>query len=299
MRPSLLPQRPLRRVCDACKQQRRHATSTTIANAAPTSSLVQRKSLYSRESTFLRPTPQRAHISANTGPSFHTRRHIASSSSSAQGTAAATTTTEQGKEHEQEQHTHEHAKIEQQTGSKPISHYDLFPQTLPRGPPPSGPFAIDVRALRREFLTLQASAHPDLAPHGASSKRRAEAASARINEAYRTLADPLARAQYLLREKWGVDAAGEETARVEDPELLMLVLETREMIEDAGAEEELEPLARENEGRIRESEERLARAFERDDREGARREVTRLRYWVNIRDAIRDWEEGKPVVLQH
>ncbi|KAI1799719.1 Co-chaperone Hsc20 [Daldinia bambusicola] len=287
MRPSLLTQRPLGRVCDACKQQRRHATSTSIVNAAPTSPLAQHRSLYSSQPTAIRPTAHKTHITASLAPSLHPRRHI---SSHAQGSAA---TTEQGKEQEQDQDQ------EKETGNKSISHYDLFPQTLPQGPPPSGPFAIDVRALRREFLTLQASAHPDLAPHGSSSKRRAEAASALINEAYRTLADPLSRAQYLLRLKWDIDAAGEETARVEDPELLMLVLETREMIEEASSEEDLKPIAEENEGRIRESEDRLARAFAEDDREGARREVTRLRYWVNIRDAVRDWEEGKPVVLQH
>ncbi|KAI1480171.1 Co-chaperone Hsc20 [Daldinia eschscholtzii] len=295
MRPSLLPQRPLRRACDACKRQHRHATSRTITNIAPISSLVQHKDISSRHSVAIRSVSQRTLISSNNVASLdlQTRRHLSSTATSsprAQGTATA---------EETEQGAQESIKTEREGGNKSISHYDLFPQTLPQGPPPSGPFAIDVRALRREFLTLQASAHPDLAPSGSTSKRRAEAASARINEAYRTLADPLSRAQYLLRLKWDIDAAGEETARVEDPELLMLVLETREAIEEASSEGDLEPLREENEGRIRESEGRLARAFEEDDREGARREVTRLRYWVNIRDAIRDWEEGKPVVLQH
>ncbi|KAK6958360.1 hypothetical protein Daesc_001159 [Daldinia eschscholtzii] len=297
MRPSLLPQKPLRRVCDACKRQHRHATSRTITNVAPISSLAQHKDLFPRQPATIGSTSQRTHISSSNnaaaGPNLQTRRHLSSTATSsprAQGTATA---------EETEQGAQESTKAEREGGNKSISHYDLFPQTLPQGPPPSGPFAIDVRALRREFLTLQASAHPDLAPSGGTSKRRAEAASARINEAYRTLADPLSRAQYLLRLKWDIDAAAEETARVEDPELLMLVLETREAIEEASSEGDLEPLREENEGRIRESEGRLARAFEEDDREGARREVTRLRYWVNIRDAIRDWEEGKPVVLQH
>lgn len=180
---------------------------------------------------------------------------------------------------------------------KAKTHYDLFPQTLPQGPPPKGPFTIDTRALRREFLTLQATAHPDLVPPG-PEKRRAEAASARINEAYRTLAHPLLRAQYLLALR-GIDAANDETARVEDPSLLMLVLEMREAIEEAGSEEELEPIREENEGRIRQSEDRLAQAFEEDDEVGARREVTRLRYWVNVREAILNWERGKPIVLEH
>ena len=79
----------------------------------------------------------------------------------------------------------------------------------------------------------------------------------------------------------------------------MLVLETRETIEEAGSEEELEPLKAENEVRIKESEEVLAEAFAQDDVETARAEVTRLRYWENIRESIHNWERGKPVVLQH
>ncbi|KAI0110185.1 Co-chaperone Hsc20 [Daldinia grandis] len=290
MRSFSLPQRPLRRVCDACKHQQSHyATLVATNNAAPISSAILNRSLASRQLAKIKPATCRTHISNSSTLSLQTRRHLSSSAASSpreQEAAAA------------EQEPPKPVDTEQEDGKKTISHYDLFPQTLPQGPPPKGRFAIDVRALRREFLTLQATAHPDLAPAGAS-KRRAEAASARINDAYRTLADPLSRAQYLLRQRWGIDAAGEETGRVEDGELLMLVLETREAIEEAGSEEDLEPLRVENEARIRESEDRLARAFEEDDGDGARREVTRLRYWVNIRDAVRDWEEGKPVVLQH
>src|SRR6201999_389935 len=79
------------------------------------------------------------------------------------------------------------------------SYYTLFPSTLPDGPPPHGAFTIDLRQLRREFLQLQAQAHPDLAPE--AERPAAQARSARINEAYRTLQQPLQRAQYLLAQK--------------------------------------------------------------------------------------------------
>ncbi|KAK8084424.1 Co-chaperone Hsc20 [Apiospora hydei] len=115
--------------------------------------------------------------------------------------------------------------------------------------------------------------------HPQTSKNRAEAASARINEAFKTLAHPLLRAQYLLELAGRADNAGtDESAKVEDPELLMEVLEAREMIEEAESEEALEPLREEN---------------------GAEREAVRLRYWVNIRESIDAWEKGKPVVLEH
>lgn len=181
-------------------------------------------------------------------------------------------------------------------GPAPRTYYDLFPESLPAGPPPAGPFAIDVRGLRREFLQLQARAHPDL--HAAEHKDTAQASSAHLNEAFRTLADPLARAQYVLSLR-GVDVAGDEEGKVADMELLAEVMEAREEIEEAAAEEELAGPRRVNEGRIAESVEALERLFNGDDMEGAKREAVRLRYWVNIKQCLDEWEPGKPVELHH
>jgi molecular chaperone HscB len=134
--------------------------------------------------------------------------------------------------------------------------------------------------------------------HPQSDKKRAEALSSRINEAYKTLQNPLLRAQYLLSLR-GIELAEDETAKVEDPELLMEVLDAREAIEEAEKEEDLEEMKEVNEARIRASEEVLEKAFAKDDVESAKREAVRLRYWVNIRESIDGWEKGVPVVLQH
>ncbi|KAK4153556.1 HSCB C-terminal oligomerization domain-containing protein [Chaetomidium leptoderma] len=190
------------------------------------------------------------------------------------------------------------------------TYYALFPETLPNGPPPTGQFPIDVRALRNEFLRLQAASHPDF-HHSASSSSletsksparvRAEATSALINTAYKTLSSPLLRGQYLLREQHGVDLEGDEagTQAAPDPELLMTVLEAREVIEEAETEADLEEVRVANEERIGEAERRLGEALELGDVQAAKEEAVRLRYWVNIREGVRGWERGKPVVLQH
>jgi molecular chaperone HscB len=178
----------------------------------------------------------------------------------------------------------------------PKTHYGFFPKTLSSGPPPSGPFHVDIRELRKEFLQLQAVAHPDR--HPASLKTRAEATSARINEAYKTLQNPLLRAQYLLSLR-GIDVAEDETAKVDDPELLMEVLDTREEIENAAEEEDLDEMKRINVERIEASEKVLDRAFKEDDIVGAKEEAVRLRYWVNIKESLDGWEKGKTVVLVH
>lgn len=176
------------------------------------------------------------------------------------------------------------------------THYSFFPNALPAGPPPDGPFAIDLSALKKEFLQLQARAHPDLHPQ--ADKKRAEALSARINEAYKTLQNPLLRAQYLLSLR-GIEVAEDETAKVDDPELLMEVLEARENIEEAESEEDLVEMRERNEERIAESTEIIDQAFKRDDLDAAKSEAVKLRYWVNIKESIENWEKGVPVVLQH
>ncbi|KAI9824287.1 MAG: hypothetical protein M1832_002095 [Thelocarpon impressellum] len=176
------------------------------------------------------------------------------------------------------------------------THYALFPISLPHGPPPAGPFPVDARALRREFLSLQSVAHPDR-QHATPTPASSDAASAHINDAYRTLLSSLPRAQYLLALR-GIDVS-DERARLSDVALLAEVLDVREAIEEAQGEADIAALREVNEGRIRASEEVLADAFARDELERAAEEAVRLRYWVNVRESLEGWEPGKPVVLVH
>lgn len=169
------------------------------------------------------------------------------------------------------------------------NHYTIFPKTLPAGPPPASPFEISVGDLRREFLQLQAIAHPDKYPSGVA-KQNAEALSARINEAFRTLSDPLQRAQYLLREWHGIDVTAEDGSKKHelDPATLMEVIEVQETIEEAETEEEIEALKMENEMRIARGVEDLTKAFDRGDVEGARKECVKLRFWYSVGDGLRE-----------
>src|SRR4051794_22535820 len=91
------------------------------------------------------------------------------------------------------------------------NHYTLFPSTLPHGPPPHGPFSISLPALRKEFLQIQSLYHPDKHPNEPAHSK-ALALSALINNAYKTLADPLLRAQYLLLQSYGIDVMSEDNS---------------------------------------------------------------------------------------
>lgn len=185
--------------------------------------------------------------------------------------------------------------------SNPQTHYDFFPTTLPQGPPPHGAFSVDLKQLRNEFLRLQASAHPDR--HPPERKAAAEALSARINEAYKTLQSPLSRAQYLLSLR-GNDSSTDDAAKLgdeaSDQVLLMEVLELREQIEEAQTPDQIREIKEENDVRIAESVKVLEDAFKNDQMDEAAKEAVKLRYWVNVDDTLHAWEEGKPApLLQH
>ena len=173
----------------------------------------------------------------------------------------------------------------------PQTHYDFFAETFPNGPPPSGPFSPDLKQLRKEFLQLQAKAHPDRAPDG--QQRQAEALSSRINEAYKTLQDPLKRAQYLLSLR-GIDVE-DDSAKLSENALLMEVMEAREAVEEVEDEEGLAAIRAENNRRVAQSVGVLEEAFTRSDMETAADEAVRLRYWMNIEESIHGWEKGRVV----
>lgn len=93
-------------------------------------------------------------------------------------------------------------------------------------------FRIDAQALERAYRDLQRSVHPDNFARGSDAQKRlALQASARANEAYRTLRDPVARAEYMLALR-GVDAASETDTRM-PVEFLARQLERREAADEA------------------------------------------------------------------
>lgn len=95
------------------------------------------------------------------------------------------------------------------------------------------------------------------------------------------------------------DETGKTGGDEGDKELLMEVLETREEIEEAEEEGDLDGLKVRNEERISKCEGIVGEALEAGDLEKARIETIRLRYWVNVRDSLHAWEKGKPVVMVH
>ena len=145
----------------------------------------------------------------------------------------------------------------------------------------------------------------------AREKEYSEALSARVNEAYGKLRDPLSRAKYLFALKsgatsvddeeeekkeedtWGdeeEDENGERKRETVSPELLFLVMDVREAIEDAGEDvEALMKLKEENEERVEEATTRVGEALDDEttfDKEKARKAIVELTYYERIRKEI-------------
>src|SRR5664279_1512336 len=103
-------------------------------------------------------------------------------------------------------------------------------------------FRFDVAALDRAYRTLQSEVHPDRFAGGSDvEKRIALQSSARVNEAYRALKDPVLRAQYLLA-LHGIDAVGETDTRL-PIDFLERQLERREQASDACASGDVRTLS--------------------------------------------------------
>ena len=94
-------------------------------------------------------------------------------------------------------------------------------------------FDLDRADLDARWRRLQASAHPDrFAAEGPAAQRLAMQWSVRINEAFRRLREPLARATYLCELRGAPIAANTNTAM--PAEFLMQQMAWREALEEAG-----------------------------------------------------------------
>ncbi len=92
-------------------------------------------------------------------------------------------------------------------------------------------FVVDAAALERAYLARSRAVHPDFHAAGASGDLAASTElSAAVNEAYNTLREPFARADYLLGLLGGPPAGQEKGV---EPAFLMEVMELRERAEDA------------------------------------------------------------------
>ena len=149
-------------------------------------------------------------------------------------------------------------------------------------------FDIDAENLEQTYRALAARFHPDkFASASAFEQKQAVMMSSAINDAYRTLKNPIDRAAYLLK-TLGIDAdAPEHTSFA--PDFLMQQMEWRETLMEARAESDLKTLENLND-EIRAEQEKLfcdlKQSFARQDYDTAAQQVRQGRFLDKLRNEI-------------
>jgi molecular chaperone HscB len=161
------------------------------------------------------------------------------------------------------------------------SHFELF------GLPPA--FAVDQGRLESAYREIQSRVHPDRFAHAGDAERRASLQwTTRVNEAYRTLRNPVSRASHLLALN-GVDVAF-ETNTVMPAEFLMEQMDLREALEEAAQSKDaaaLEALQKRIDADSRDIEQQLgARIDQERDYAGAADLVRELKFLEKLEAEI-------------
>src|SRR5580658_7354707 len=143
---------------------------------------------------------------------------------------------------------------------------------------------IDPADLEKRFHALSRKWHPDLfARKSAQEKEESLEASAILNDAYRTLRDPVARAHYLLKQE-GLET-GEQGSKDVPPELLEEVFELNEALEEADLPQ-LEAARRRFEDMREKLDNELRASFAAWDEAHDRASLTAIRRLLNRRKYI-------------
>ena len=163
-------------------------------------------------------------------------------------------------------------------------YYELF--GIPRS------LDLSVDELQKRFYGLSRQLHPDrFMQKPAAERQRALDMSSAVNDAYRTLKDPIKRAQYLLGLE-GFDS-GEQRSKEVPAELLEEVFELNTALEemrggDDSARPQLEQADKNFTAMLDEVDRQLEVLFQRYDASQSRDVLAEVRYALNRRKYIQN-----------
>lgn len=148
-------------------------------------------------------------------------------------------------------------------------------------------FDVDVPDLDQRYFDMQRRLHPDrFATRCSQEKALSQQQATAINDAYETLKEPLARADYLVHLR-GMGVLPEGCNLVNDQDLLMETMELREALTEAETLEQVDELSARADDDIRRCIEQLSKLFADDDIEGACKLTTRLKYLKKLAEETR------------
>ena len=145
---------------------------------------------------------------------------------------------------------------------------------------------LEPASLDRAYFALQRQWHPDrFVTRPPDERARASTEAATLNDAYRTLKDPLSRAVYFA-ELRGVELPGDGKT-IDDPDLLMEAMEAREALHEAASPDAVDALAAQAKKRAQEALKGLADLFLHEDKPAIRKTLLRLRYFDKFAEEAR------------
>ncbi|MBE7419131.1 MAG: Fe-S protein assembly co-chaperone HscB [Ideonella sp.] len=138
-------------------------------------------------------------------------------------------------------------------------------------------FALDAAALAERWRALQSEVHPDrFTVEGAAAQRVAMQWAVRVNEAYRRLKDPLARALYLC--ELAGQAVDPHDRQAMPAAMLMRQIEWREQLEQAASADAVHAL--DGAVQVEIASAQAAVAADLDQHADAAAAAARLREWM-------------------
>ena len=158
-------------------------------------------------------------------------------------------------------------------------------------------YAVDLAAIEAAYKRLSRQVHPDrFATADPRARRASTSRTVQLNDAWRTLRDPVRRAEYMLS-RAGVDVGGQDSDKKVPPAFLMEILELNEELreaQDAGDADKVASLTASMRRRAAETMATIASALEAgtpDRLEEAAHALVSLRYYNRFMDQVAAHEE--------
>ncbi|CAG5047741.1 unnamed protein product [Parnassius apollo] len=154
-------------------------------------------------------------------------------------------------------------------------------------------YDLDENDLAKKFKELQKQLHPDkFANKNKEEQEISEIYSSLVNEAYKTLLEPLSRGIYMLHLRGKEIPENTEI----DQQFLMMIMEKNEEVENAETEEEIMKLNKENKAIIKELQKKLSKAFFDGDLKIVTKLLSQMKYYTSIDNQIQTVIRNKGII---
>ncbi|CAK1590187.1 unnamed protein product [Parnassius mnemosyne] len=154
-------------------------------------------------------------------------------------------------------------------------------------------YDLDENDLAMKFKELQKQLHPDkFANKDKHEQEISDQYSSLVNEAYKTLLEPLSRGIYMLQLRGKEIPENTEL----DQQFLMMIMEKNEEVENAETEEEIMKLNKENKAIIKDLQKKLSLAFFDGDLKMVTKLLSQMKYYTSIDNQIQAVIRNKGII---